>query len=336
MKGNNSEQKAFSEAIASLHLKSVEYFVYTRKLTISCQRLNAFIIYNGDLQNERFYLVLDMLLEAVDNINAYLYSCQSTILYGELMKQKYSNRIIRKLLIHGAKLNCKTEIFRVMMYIDLDTLIEIFSYGGADITTRDEHGDTVLHHIPYIDEQTEENLTKIVDLYLAAGGNINAQNTFGNTPLFRACASHSHNCLKILLDHGADVNTMDCERNTFLHRANMFKSPHQNRILDLTSDATIAKTRILTFRPEEEDFLLKLMIRGVNLSNQKNVIAFSDFYQRVFHVNYLDGPIDIDIIPYLSPSRKASINTLAKLRSIPDNLVHILPIELLFVLCNHL
>jgi ankyrin repeat protein len=64
-----------------------------------------------------------------------------------------------------------------------------------------------------------------IKMLIDHGADVNAVNNSGNTVLhaaFKTFGELNYDCIKILIDHGADVNAVDNSGNTVLHAA--FKS----------------------------------------------------------------------------------------------------------------
>lgn len=86
--------------------------------------------------------------------------------------------------------------------------------SGVDPTIKDRFGETALHLMVI-------NLQDIgtIELLIDSGGDVNARNGDGCTPLFNALSSGNKDIIQILLDSGAAVNIKDTSGNTPLHKA---------------------------------------------------------------------------------------------------------------------
>ena len=102
----------------------------------------------------------------------------------------------------------------------LEVIRTMIEFGGADLNYPDKRGFTALHwtcpggcYPCAINSQW-----KIVEVLVAAGANLEARNSYGQTPL-NACVIWLYpEHIRTLLSHGADANTLDDEGSTPLHR----------------------------------------------------------------------------------------------------------------------
>ncbi|MRR16331.1 MAG: hypothetical protein EG826_07730 [Deltaproteobacteria bacterium] len=112
---------------------------------------------------------------------------------------------------------------------------------GAGLTARDKEGRTLLHSLV-------AELVKLADsekalahdgvaLLLAGGGDVNAADNYGNTPLSDAVKLGDVKTVAFLLDHGALANARDKNGKTPLHEFFSVSGPiyikHINREVDL-------------------------------------------------------------------------------------------------------
>ncbi|MFW5664458.1 MAG: ankyrin repeat domain-containing protein [Coleofasciculus sp.] len=87
---------------------------------------------------------------------------------------------------------------------------EIAALLIADINARNSYGETPLH------KAVENDKTELVEFLLAKGGNSNAQDNQGETPLHKA---DNNTIIELLLDQNANSNAQDNWGNTPLHNA---------------------------------------------------------------------------------------------------------------------
>ncbi|PQE32944.1 ankyrin repeat domain protein [Rutstroemia sp. NJR-2017a WRK4] len=146
-------------------------------------------------------------------------------------------------------------------------ILNMLLAAGADINTRDSLGNTPL--LLTLTENTRDSEPAVLDLFLAAGSDPCAVNTDGDTLLHRACktlvstditatllrykadpnqarhesgmtplhlAVENKPCpdehLKLLVEHGGDVNRKDAKGNTPLHIYTNDSQLHTNRVTD--------------------------------------------------------------------------------------------------------
>ena len=84
---------------------------------------------------------------------------------------------------------------------------------GGDVNARDKDGNTPLHWAVWYGHDN------IVELLLAAGADVNARDEDGKTPLHLAAQWGREGCARLLLAAGADVNARDNYGNTPLYYA---------------------------------------------------------------------------------------------------------------------
>ena len=121
----------------------------------------------------------------------------------------------------------------------------------ADVNARDKDLSSALHHVCDIFTSTDPTLNRcnlIVRELLAAGAEINAQDSEGKTPLAIAVFEENQSRLnpgefpviQTLLEFGCDVNLGDERGSTPLMQASRFCSPIVVRILlDAGADPTL-------------------------------------------------------------------------------------------------
>ncbi len=80
--------------------------------------------------------------------------------------------------------------------------VQAYLEAGWDVNEKDENGWTALHFA------AQNNSVPIGRLLIEAGADIEAKDSYGNTPLFRATFASQGDCsfIKLLLTIGADPN----------------------------------------------------------------------------------------------------------------------------------
>lgn len=81
-----------------------------------------------------------------------------------------------------------------------DATRELLNSGIDDVNPRDSRRNTPLMAVSWYDREN------IVRLLLDHGANVNAQNVYGETALMNAALCGRENTVRLLLDRGADVN----------------------------------------------------------------------------------------------------------------------------------
>ena len=124
--------------------------------------------------------------------------------------------IVRLLLESGANPNIMSDFFGTPFHCAVEAdQIEIarllLSYG-ADINASNEDKDcsTPLHHA---------KPTEMTVFLLDNGAKVDAQDSWGQTPLHMAAENGKPDICRVLIDYGADVNAQDSYRDTPLHKA---------------------------------------------------------------------------------------------------------------------
>jgi ankyrin repeat protein len=79
---------------------------------------------------------------------------------------------------------------------------------------------------------------KVAQLLLEHGGNVNARDEWGHTPLHRVLVgltdnarAHFFDTIQLLLEHGADVDALNDAQSTPLHVASEYGSAKATRLL---------------------------------------------------------------------------------------------------------
>lgn len=150
--------------------------------------------------------------------------------------------VIKYLHEQGGDINLKTKngstIMHNITYTDgemNDELIKYFIDNGIDINLKNNDGDTALHNICELIYGLE-----IITLFVKYGADINIQNNYGDTALHVACQFKEENvreitdgdeevrylccnfeCVKYLIDNGANIHIQNSLGETALHYAVM-------------------------------------------------------------------------------------------------------------------
>ena len=79
---------------------------------------------------------------------------------------------------------------------------------GANANAQSKNGFTPLHNACFEIEMANDR-NKIVEELLAHGADPNIENEYRETPLMAACIEERVSTVKLLLDHGADIESLD-------------------------------------------------------------------------------------------------------------------------------
>lgn len=106
-------------------------------------------------------------------------------------------------------------------------MIEFLLDNGAEINKRNAWGNTPLHNFFYSIEleyclrgpkDSFQNISKIFELFVARGADLNTRDNSGKTLMHEAILSkNAKECIQILLEKGVDPNAKDNKGNTALH-----------------------------------------------------------------------------------------------------------------------
>ena len=103
------------------------------------------------------------------------------------------------------------------------------SNGGLGLDRRDRHVYFRLSDTPS-PEETERDVVTMVELALAGGGDVNAADAGGNTPLHHAARNGLNRVIEVLVGYGANLNATNAGQQTPRDTA---EAPRRNRGGDL-------------------------------------------------------------------------------------------------------
>jgi ankyrin repeat protein len=192
----------------------------------------------------------------------------STILHT-LAAKPGSGKLIQEFIKEGVEINVKndegvTALFRAVQWANVDAACELIQMG-ADLKTRSEDGNTLLHHIAKLNFDLpciEDVLPKIksIDItnddgetplhfaatsssnifsqLVARGASLNKKDKSGNTPLILASQNGMTNNLAIALKNNVDPNSINGEKKSLLQLA-IESNSYPSVILLLNSKADL-------------------------------------------------------------------------------------------------
>jgi ankyrin repeat protein len=139
------------------------------------------------------------------------------------------NEMVKLLLGHGAKINAKdnnsmTPLANLVIgscavnkVKPVEAMMELLLAHGADINVRDEResgvGLTLLHQAVLLDNR------EMAALLLKGKADVNATNSYGETPLYAAVDNARMEMVKLLLANQAAINVTNNDGETPLHEA---------------------------------------------------------------------------------------------------------------------
>ncbi|KAI8785863.1 ankyrin-2 [Biomphalaria glabrata] len=146
-----------------------------------------------------------------------------SIKYKELLKTKFTGvgdasmnifhaALIKQLIHHGARIDSRDSLERTPLMLAAETgdsskIIEVLLEAGAQINQHSFNGDTALHRA------VRCGLESNVECLLQSGADINARSANGQSALFMC---DSDDLLNLLLENDADVDVEDHKGNTAL------------------------------------------------------------------------------------------------------------------------
>ncbi|KAB0791382.1 hypothetical protein PPYR_03182 [Photinus pyralis] len=232
--------KAFLEKIdASKSQKCVNYAAFLAVDSNHSDLLDAFIDFGVD-----------------NHENSY---GESTL--SNAIKNGYHN-ILRHLLDRNGNIDDLNSSGESLLMIaaksgDVD-MVKLLLERGADVTLANYEGETYLHLAAC---DTEEMLTLFLD-----GGNLEAKNLSGLTPLMLALKLSFTHSARLLISWGADIHTEDFMGNTCLHNA---ARAGDHEMVGLLLESGLDMLR----RNAEGDDCLDMAINNGSLSVAKLLIA---------------------------------------------------------------
>lgn len=145
--------------------------------------------------------------------------CRDTIINMSPRVSKYNANInlIRKLISLGANVNAKNNDGNTPLMMSYNhncySSIELLVSAGTDINAQNNHGNTFLHIV------ARSHCEELINLLLTLGADPNIRNNKGEYP------SHiiytSYNLVKLMINHGYDINSLDNNHHTVLHKVFM-------------------------------------------------------------------------------------------------------------------
>lgn len=117
-------------------------------------------------------------------------------------------------------------------------VVELLIENGADVNARDDHQKTPLHWAAHL-----PGYVRITELLIASGAEVNVKDDKHITPLHNAAFDDLDKVARLLIAHGADINAKDSEGLTPAGRATARGNQH---LVDVLAKAAKAVSKAAT------------------------------------------------------------------------------------------
>lgn len=154
-------------------------------------------------------------------------------------------------------------------------IIQLLIDRGADKNRR-----IGKHNQPLLSIAIIENKLTSADVLIKNKADINAQDTFGASPLMWAAFINNEEAVKMLVDAGAKTNIKDDKGKTALKVA---KEKGNKKIIDLLSNISVLEVSNLTCQYRNNNLIIKFNIDGGKSPYEINRL-FS--MEKIFHISY--------------------------------------------------
>jgi ankyrin repeat protein len=196
-----------------------------------------------------------------------------TALILSIRERYYS--IFRNLLDKGANVNLSNFHGDTPLSISVGQgnipIINLLIERGADINHLNEMGNTILMEVcrGVIKNRKDQNI--IISLLLKSGINLNAKNIYGNSAISYSINTKNFKLLKHLLKIGADINILDSNGNTLVHKVVLLAlfERLKNKELDDMIDILIANGINPNIRNNDGYTPLHLAVKPANDKDEK-------------------------------------------------------------------
>jgi len=138
----------------------------------------------------------------------------------------------RTLLQNGASID-QSGRYPLFSAIDCESvdLINLLESYGADLQTRDQNGNTLLHELASHGRGIKQKQYPLIEKCLQSGININARNHDGDTPLHIAASKGNVSLIEMFVHYNADPTAHNHDRHTMLDVAIQRNNPRMVKAL---------------------------------------------------------------------------------------------------------
>jgi ankyrin repeat protein len=141
--------------------------------------------------------------------------------------------IAQLLVERGADVNtsdkCEETPLHLAPYSPKLNLVRMLVDHGANVNAKNSHGQTPLHRVLKAEDYANEDRFGVTQLLVERGADVNAQDVCDETPLQWALRFGEHKLVRMLFEHGANINVEVNRGQTVLHRA-LESFPEEDRL----------------------------------------------------------------------------------------------------------
>ncbi len=142
-----------------------------------------------------------------------------TLLFGHTCLAKYLIRT-RPRDLGATDTYDRTAMHIAAFKSDFDVVQMLVDTAHITVGFRDNQGCTPLHYAMHDgDQESQEDVSRCVELLLERGADVEARNNRGSTPLHLAASNMSEKIVRLLIRNGAKINLQNNKNQTALHKA---------------------------------------------------------------------------------------------------------------------
>ena len=131
------------------------------------------------------------------------------VAFGLYESQEDGVRIAELLLKHGAEVDARSKAHRTPLHLASSAgkleMVRLLLDHGATVNAEDDRGEKPLHKVSYGIYRSEEDGIRVAQLLLERGADVNTRCNDHKTPLHLASYFGNVEIVRLLLDHGADL-----------------------------------------------------------------------------------------------------------------------------------
>jgi len=206
------------------------------------------------IENNEISKIRDVINRGLD-VNILDDELEITPLIFLLQQENINIDIVNFLIENGADLNARDEEDNSVLHLVNDVKIaEILLNAGANINSINMHGDSPLFMAYNVD---------IAKIFIDKGLDVNYRNNYNETPLFGLLKYNSSlNSVKLLIENGAQLNIVNSNRSTLLHKVNDVEIARlliNNSSIEINTQNSEGKTPLHYIKNKNPE-LIKLLI----------------------------------------------------------------------------